>query len=138
MSSRISFQENYFWVNNARVSTLIDLAIEVGKTAAKAADEHGFVQQLESTSASWFPGRLLDLAAEFPSLSAKKFWAKVFEEIARQVFLRNIGDQTTDTWQTTVIGDAKFTSRLLIAAVRQEEKGWCPQELDEKLGMQLG
>jgi hypothetical protein len=131
MSSDISYRGQYFWVANRRLSTLIAFALEVGKRTVGSQEEIEFVQRLRQENHEvLFPGCGFDLEERFPSVTAKKFWARVFFDVARDVFLRRLGNHEIDFWQASAICDAVLVARLLTCAVREAEPQWFPHSKD--------
>jgi hypothetical protein len=96
--------------------------------AAKSDAERGWVQKLREFEDNAFPGIEFDLAELFPSVDEKKFWARVYHNVARRIFLRQLGNQEVTFWQSSAIGDAYVIARLLTRAVQQIELGtaWHP------------
>ena len=127
MSSSIYYENETLWVSNARFRTLIEFALEVGQKSAASPEEKAFVQKLrEENDTILFNGCDFDLNERFATVASRKFWAKVFFEIGRQIFLRQIGNQEIDTWQTSAICDAHSIGRILVRAVQKGEMGWYP------------
>jgi len=124
MSTCISSREQYVWVSNKRFNTLILFAIEVGQKMASTELEQSFVQSLQETYKNFIGGFDFEMENEFTSLDEKKFWARIFSDVASSIFRREIGNQSVFDWQPSAIGDAYILSRLLLAAIREEELGW--------------
>ena len=91
------------------------------------------VAKLRTASEACFPGYSFDLCKEFPSLAERKFWARCFHDLARAIFLRRIGKQDTDCWQTGTIALCYLIGRLLTQAVREVEDQWYPETEDALL-----
>jgi hypothetical protein len=123
MASDISYKDERFWVSNQRLSTLIDFALEVGGRTGLASAEKASVERLrkEDESGQLFPGCSFDLDERFPTVEEKIFWARVFSEVAQDIFLRRLGNHEIDTWQASAICDAKLIARMLEDAVRNAE-----------------
>jgi len=123
MSSDISYKGELFWVSNQRLSTLVDCAIEVGADIADGPEAAAFVGRLreEEQSGVLFPGCNFDLDERFPTLAAKKFWARAFREVGQRIFLRRWGNHDIDSWQASAICDAELIARMLTEAVRSTE-----------------
>ena len=123
MASDICFKGQFFWVANRRLSTLIAFALEVGQQKAATREETELVARLrrKRKPKSLFPGCGFDLNERFPTLASKKFWASVFYDVARKIFLRQLGNQEIDFWQASAIGDAYLIARMLTHAIRDEE-----------------
>lgn len=126
MSSQISLSEQYIWVANARLGLLVSLALEVATAENNDADGP-YIRSLATFEASMWPGIKLDLGAVFPALEAKKYWARIFSNVARRVFLRELGHHESTHWQSSTIGDAYIISRMLTRAVQEVEQAWHPE-----------
>ena len=48
MSSDISLKDQFLWVSNQRLSSLITFALQVGEEMARAAEERDWVEKLRS------------------------------------------------------------------------------------------
>jgi len=114
MSSHIYYKDESLWMSNQRLSTLPPFAFKVGDAIAKTPGDTEFLRQLrEWTETEWFNGYDLDLAGRFPTDTCRRFWATVFFEVARRIFLRTLGDQETASWQPSAICDAHLIGRML-------------------------
>src|SRR5687768_14753802 len=91
MSSCIDYKGQYLWMSNARFSGLVEFAIEVGARTQASAAEAAFVERLRGEAERMWSGIGMDLDQQFPELEAKKFWCRVFYDLAREIFLRRIG-----------------------------------------------
>lgn len=133
MASDISFDGQYIWVSNKALAALVDFAIGVGREAAQSHEERAWVAGLADWQDKSWPGIQFELDKIFPTTQEKKFWAACFANVARRVFLRELGNQECTGWQARMIGDAYITSRLLTNAVRQVEKSsWHPETEDSE------
>jgi hypothetical protein len=74
-----------------------------------------------------WPGIGFDLDARYPTIEEKKFWARVFHDVARRIFLRQLGNHEVTHWQSSAIGDAYVTARMLTRAVQEIEQAWHPE-----------
>ncbi len=138
LASDISYKEQYFWVANRRLSTLIAFALEVGQQKAATREETELVACLRKEEhETLFPGCSFDLSERFPTLASKKFWARIFYDVARRIFLRQLGNQEIDCWQASAIGDAYLIARMLTHAIRDEEPNWIALSEDVRLDEDL-
>ena len=64
---------------------------------------------------------------------SKKFWERIFYDVARKIFLRQLGNQEIDSWQASAIGDAYLIFRMLTHAIRDEEPNWVALSVDVPL-----
>lgn len=130
VASDISLGDQFVCVSNHRFTSLIEFALDVGGHAARTEVERGYIRSLIAFQQQGFPGIGLDLADQFPTIAEKKFWAGVFFDVARLVFLRKLGNQKVTSWQATLIGDAYIVARMLTRAVQLEELAWHPDTGD--------
>ena len=126
MAGCISLGGQFLFVSNTRLSALVAFALEVGAEQARTDVQRGSVTTLRAFEENAWPGIDFDLDERFPGLDEKKFWAAVFGEVARRIFLRQLGDQSVTVWQPSAIGDAHVVSRMLTRAVQEIEIGWHP------------
>ena len=132
MAVIIVYKDSLSWlVSNARAENLLGFAIEVGQETARSAEELAYVDRLRSQSETILYASLFDLEREFRTVSETKFWARTFSNVARRIFLRKLGNQESDDWQDSAIGDAHILRRILAHAVRQmspAEGAWWPED----------
>lgn len=127
MSSEIRLKDQFVWVSNRRLAALIDFALQVGGETAGVEAERGWVETLRRFAQQAWPGIEFDLDERFPTHEEKKFWARVFHEVARRIFLRRLGSCDNLTWQASAIGDASILGRMLTRAVQEVELAWLPE-----------
>ena len=132
MASTIDYRDQSLTVSNKRFHSLISFAIEVAEDYAATEEECGLVADLEKRADAFYPGYDFDLLEEFPSLVDRKFWARIFLDLAHLVFLRKIGNQNQLFWQSSFIGDAYWIGRTLVLSVQEEEQAWFPSTLAGK------
>jgi hypothetical protein len=133
MASCISYKEQFIWVSNQRFAALIEFAIQIGEQTATTPDERAAVARLRKAGEAFYPGYDFHLDREFITLDERKFWARCFHDVARAIFLRQVGEHDTEFWQSGAIGDAYLIGRLLTQAVREVEQGWSPTTQDSLL-----
>ena len=134
MASEISWQDQFLWVANERLSALVAFALRVGGESAQSKLEGGWVESLRRFDAEAWPGIGFDLDERFPSVEEKKFWARVFHDVARRIFLRQLGNQDVSFWQSSSIGDAYVAARMLTRAVQEIESAWHPDTENRREG----
>lgn len=130
MSSSIALGEQFLWVSNRRLSTLVSFACDVGRELATAEPETAFVSRLQEFSDTSYPGIDFDIDEVFASLPEKKWWAGFFHRVAHRIYRDRLGNQDDQTWQPSAIGDAYVVARMLTRAVQEVEGGWSPS-IDE-------
>lgn len=126
MSSRVSYQDQFLWMSNREFDSMMDFLLEVGTESAVAPDERAMVARLSEARSGFFSGYGFDLEKEFPTVEERKFWARCFHNLARAIFLRKVGNQEADCWQSAAIANAHFMARFLTQAVGEVEPRWCP------------
>jgi hypothetical protein len=126
VSSDISLKDQFLWVSDQRLDTLIAFALQVGGETARSEAERQWVEKLRRFDEQAFPGISFDLDQRFPDIEEKKFWARVYHDIARRIFLRQIGNHAETFWQSSAIGDAYITARMPTRAVQEVELAWHP------------
>jgi hypothetical protein len=129
MSSCISYQDQFFYVSNQRFRSLIEFGLEVGQRCAETEVERSYVSGLRGRSSAFFPGYDLAIEQEFPLRDERKFWARVFFDLAHLIFRREIGNQDITFWQYSAVGDAYLLGRMITRSVQEEETGWHPKTL---------
>ena len=133
MASDISIGEQYLWVANRRLSSLVAFALEVARDDATTEQEKEYVAKLKRwDEKEHWPGCGFDLHERFPTVDEKKFWSRCFFNVARRIFRRELGNQDIHFWQCGAIGDAYVTARMLTSAVQKEtETSWHPDTEDK-------
>lgn len=129
MASRISYQDQFFYVSNSRFDALVDFGSEVGERTAISDEEKSYILRLKERKANFYPGYDLAIETEFPSKEERKFWARVFYDLAHLIFCRQIGNQDTTFWQYSAIGDAYLLGRMIARSVQEEEQAWQPKTI---------
>ncbi len=115
---------------NSQFYRLLDLGLEVAKRTATAADQP-FVARMQSLDDNEFwPGRGIDIEADFPDLAERKFWCRVFLDTARAICDRSAGHHEHQFWQALSVWQAYRTDDLFHDAVRVAEPRWEPDTLD--------
>ncbi len=134
MASDISLKDQFLWVSNQRLSSLIAFALQVSGETARTDAEQGWVEKLRQFEQQAWPGIGFDLDERFPSLEEKKFWARVYHDVARRIFLRQLGNHEVTFWQSSAIWDAYVTARMLTRAVQEVENAWHPDTENNREG----
>ena len=129
MSSAFRYHDQFFYVSNRMFFRLIDLGLEVGTKVATNDAEKTFVTGLRQKNATFFPGYDLAIETEFPSLDERKFWARVYFDVAYLIFRREIGQHDATFWQHSTIGNAYLLARMITRSVQEEELAWHPKTL---------
>jgi len=134
VASDISLKDQFLWVSNQRLSLLIAFALQIAEGTACTDEERGWVEKLRWFEDQAWPGVGFDLDERFPTVDEKKFWARVFHDVARRIFLRQLGNHEATFWQSSAIGAAYVTARMLTRAVQEVENSWRPDTEDTSEG----
>ena len=131
MSSAIKYHDQFFYVSNMMFFRLIELALEVGEKTAETAAEKLCVSKLreKKNAETFWPGYDFAIETEFPLRDERKFWARVFFDVAHLIFCREIGNHDITFWQYSTIGDAYLFGRMITRSVQEEELGWFPKTM---------
>lgn len=129
MSSCISYQDQFFYVSNQRFHSLIEFGLQVAEKTSESDGERPFIAGLRERSVAFFPGYEFAIEQEFPTRDERKFWARVFFDLAYLIFKREIGNQDTTFWQYSAVGDAYLLGRMITCSVQEEELAWHPKTL---------
>jgi hypothetical protein len=134
LASDISLKGQFLSVSNQRLSSLIAFALKVGGETARSDAERSWVEKLRQFEEQAWPGIGFDLDERFPGVEQKKFWARVYHDVARGIFLRQLGNHEVTFWQSSTIGDAYVIARMLTHAVQGVENAWHPETEDAREG----
>ena len=134
MASNITLKSQFLWVSNQRLFALVAFALTVGGETARSDAERGWVEKLRKFEEQVWPGVGFDLDERFPDVAEKKYWARVYHDVARRIFLRRLGDHEVTYWQSSAIGDAYVIARMLTRAVQEVETAWHPETEDNREG----
>lgn len=126
MSGEIRWRDQYVWVSNRAMIAVFDFGEEVGCATARDEIEESLGRSLKSRREQWFNGCDVDLETLFPLDQEKRLWARVFNDVARRIFLRKLGTNSLTFWQSDMIGIAQSIAKWLTTAVQLEEMGWHP------------
>ena len=129
MSSAIRYKDQFFYVSNGQFDSLVEFGLKVRQKTAETDAEKAYVSALRERRDAFFPGYDLAIEREFPSRDERKFWARVFFDLAHLVFRREIGKHDATFWQYSFVGDAYLLGRLLTRSVQEEEIGWHPKTI---------
>ena len=91
MASAFKYHDQFFYVSNRTFFRLIDFTLEVGSRIAETDLERSFVSGLRKRSEAFYPGYDLAIERDFPTRDERKFWARVFFDLAYLIFRREIG-----------------------------------------------
>ena len=127
MSSAFFYKDQFFYVSNAMFSALIDWGLEVGTTEAKSEKERHYVETLRQKTETFFPGYDLIIEEDFSELDERKFWARIFFDLAYMIFQRKIGPPDVDFWMYSAIGNAYLLGRMITRSVQEQELAWHPE-----------
>lgn len=126
MSSAFKYHDQFFYVSNLTFFRLIEFGLEVGGRIAATDLEKAYVSGLRERSTAFYPGYDLAIEQEFPSRDERKFWARVFFDLAYLIFRREIGKHDVSFWQSADIGHTYLLARMITRSVQEEEQAWYP------------
>lgn len=119
-------------MNNKQFARLIDFGIQIGEQTASS-DERPFVERMKKMRDEYFwPGRGIDISEDFPGISERKFWSRVFYDASRAIFDREIGVHEHSFWQAQAIHQAHATGLVFEHAVKDVEPRWLADTLDRR------
>ncbi|MBN9689105.1 MAG: hypothetical protein J0M24_02610 [Verrucomicrobia bacterium] len=129
MASCISYQDQFFHVSNQRFYSLIAFGLEAAQRTAQTDAERSFISTLKQSSDAFYPGYDFAIEREFSCRDERKFWARVFFDLAHLIFCREIGNRDVSFWQSSAVGDAYLFGRLITRSVQEEENAWQPKTM---------
>jgi|SRR5580704_16159773 hypothetical protein len=133
MASEIYHGNQSHQVSNGRFGSLMEFGLQVADETARSEEERRWVERFRVFKERAFAGIGLDLNEQFPEVNEKQFWARVYFDVARRIFLRQIGNQKITYWQSSAIGDAYVIARMLCRVLQDAgEKPWPLDTEDER------
>lgn len=139
MSINIELRDQFISVSNQRFNTLLSFVLDVAGSTSATAEEREYLCRLTRWyEQEHFPGCIFDMDELFPTPEEKRFWARCFQDVARRMFLRELGNHGIDDWQPSAIGDAYITSRVLMSAVYADERRASTLDMRGKLNQDEG
>ena len=130
MACEIRFGSDEVPCNNMQFARLIDLLLEVGERTATAGEQAFVARMRELNDTSFWPGRGIDIAADFPDLGEQKFWCRVCFDTARAIIDRSVGFHEHQFWQAQTVWQVYGTGILFEDAVHTSEPKWQPDTVD--------
>jgi hypothetical protein len=125
VASGIHFDDQYHQVSNARFDSLIAFGLQVATETGRSDEERRWIERLRAFQERVFAGIGLNLKEQFPEVNEKKFWARVYFDVSRRIFLRQLGNQDTTCWQSSAIGDSFVIAQMLCRLLRESgERIW--------------
>jgi len=110
-------------------SRLVDFAIEIAERSASP-DERPYLERMKQLSKEFWPGRGIEIVRDFPELAERKFWSRVFFDVSRAIFDRQVGNQEHKFWQAQAIHQAHAAGLVFLESVREGSPEWSPDTLD--------
>jgi hypothetical protein len=93
MASEIHHGNQSHQVSNGRFSSLMEFGLQVADETARSEEERRWIERFRVFKERAFAGIGLDLNDQFPEVNEKRFWARVYFDVARRIFLRQLGNQ---------------------------------------------
>ena len=132
MACQITFNDRGVQLNNRQFANLIDFGIEVAEKSA-ADSEIVYVDRMKRMRDGCFwPGRGIEIEGDFPDVSERKFWSRMFLDTSRAIFERKVGVHEHTYWQAQAIHQAHSTGLLFEYAVRDSEPRWSANTIDRR------
>lgn len=131
-NSSSPYNPGHLHVQNREARGLIEFAIETAQSYEEAASNAEEIRRI----ADWYGGQFwdgmgIDVAELFPDIVARRFWCRVFFDLARRVFRREMGNRDVNFWQTKYICNAIIVGRMLLQAAKDIDPKWKgPMPLD--------
>lgn len=129
MAGFIYYKEHEIVFNNSQFRSTITFVSEIARKMATES-EIKFVEEMEDYVENYWAGLSFNIEVDFPELDKKKFWAKIFQETAREIFEKKIGVQDYSFWQTQMIYQIYGVGNIFEMAVREVELRWTPDTRD--------
>ena len=93
--------------------------------------EQAYIFRLKERKASFYPEYDLAIERESSCKEERKFWARVFYDLAHLIFCRQIESQDTTFWQYSAIGDATCWAGCLHGQSKKKSRRWHPRKIAE-------
>ena len=132
MACRITFKEQFVRLNNMQFARLIDFAIQVAERTGRPEDAPFIERMKRLNNEVFWPGRGINIPADFPDRTEQKFWCRVLFDTSRAIFDRQIGKHEHSFWQAQAIHQAHATALLFQEVVRESEPQWSADTLDHR------
>jgi len=130
MACTITFKQGFVQLNNMQFNRLVDFGIQIAERTARP-QEAPFVERMKRLkNEEFWPGRGIDILADFPDRAEQKFWSRVFFDTSRAIFDRRVGQHEHSFWQAQAIHQAHATAILFQEVVRESEPQWSADTLD--------
>ena len=130
MACQIRYKQRFVQLNNMLFSRLVDFAIEVAERSA-ISDEHPYLDKMKQMrDHEFWPGRGIEIVRDFPHVAERMFWSRVFLDLSRAIFDRQVGEHSHKFWQAQTIHLAYDAGMVFLEAVREDAPEWFPDTLD--------
>lgn len=102
-------------VSNQRFGSLIEFALEVATGVASTVEEKVFLDRLRlKYRDDMYPGYDMLLGGDFPVLTERLFWSRVYAELSRKVLAREIANpDAPENIRLSLASDADRVSQML-------------------------
>lgn len=112
-------------IQNREARGLIEFAIDTARSYGEAASDAGEIKRISDWYGDQFwDGMAIDVATLFPDIGSRRFWCRVFFDLARRVFRRELGNSDVSFWQAKYIGNAVIVGRMLLQAAKDLDAKW--------------
>ena len=109
-NSHSPYNPGHLHIPNREARGIIEFAIDTARSYGEATSKAEEVQRIaEWYEEQFFDGMGIDVAELFPDVASRRFWCRVFFDVARRVFRRELGNRDVSFWQTKYLqrGDCR-------------------------------
>jgi hypothetical protein len=119
------YNPGHLHVQNREARGLIEFAIDTARAYEEASSDAGEIRRISAWYENQFwDGMGVDVAELFPDIASRRFWCRVFFDVARRVFRRELGNRDVCFWQANYIGNAVIVGRMLLQAAKDVDPKW--------------
>ncbi|MCE5229889.1 hypothetical protein LLG95_09870 [bacterium] len=124
------FEDRFFYVSSRRFADLLVYGVFVALKTANDDRERAWANRLRESIPDLCQRDALTLETDFLSVDERKFWARVFDDLAYLAFRHEIGADDPGFNDYTAVADASLLAFFTLASVPWQEKDdWHPQTM---------
>jgi hypothetical protein len=119
------YNPGHLHVQNREARGLIKFAIDTARSYEDATNNAELIRYIDYLYYD-YNCYLMDInvAELFPDITSRRFWCRVFFDVARRVFRRELGNRDASFWQTKYICNAVVVGRMLLQAAKDINPKW--------------